>query len=114
MDYRRHLPRARAYLAALNIPPDLTGIQTQLSHYPDTETLNFLRPGEDLAEQRALNEAVAHLLRARGATVVFVPLHLSDYFTFLARYDLRDDPANRAQFISWTTAADPKPTPRRS
>lgn len=51
MDYRRHLPRARAYLAAIGIPPDLTGIRTQLSHYPDPETLNFLRPGEDLTER---------------------------------------------------------------
>lgn len=66
---------------------------------------------EEADEQRALNEAVAHLLRARGATVVFVPLILADYFTFLGRYDLPDNPANRAQFITWTTAPDPKPTP---
>ena len=107
--------RVQDYCAALHLPPRMEGVRVQLTEYPDADTLAFLRPGEDLATQRAINAEFAAEVTRRGALPVFVTLHLDDYFTWLARFDLRDSPAVRAQFISWTSAPDDsKPPPRQA
>lgn len=38
-----------------------------LSHYPDAETLHFLRPGEDLATVHAINAAFSAEIQRRAA-----------------------------------------------
>lgn len=92
--------------AAVQLPAKLDGARVLLSHYPDAETLHFLRPGEDLATVHAINAAFAAEIQRRGGNPVMVPLSLSAYYDFLAAHPtLRDSPATRAQFIHHATHA---------
>jgi hypothetical protein len=50
-------------------------------------------------------------MRKRGATIQMVPVDINAAFDWLARYNLPNTPANRAQYIAWLTSPDPKPTP---
>lgn len=86
-----------------------------LSDYADAETFEFItvRPGWTFEEWRAVNQEAARLIEARGVAVRFVKVTLDDYFEFLARYDLKNTPANRAQFVGWLTCPEPRPAPMR-
>jgi hypothetical protein len=97
----------RRAVALLRLPERLDGVRVNLTEYPDADTLAFLRPGENLPEQRQINAAMAAEFRRRGGDVHLVTLHLADYFTWLARHDRRDGPATRAEFISWATHTSP-------
>ncbi len=78
-----------------------------ITDYQDEQMLRFIKPEEPditLAGQQMLNEAFAGEIRRRGGRVEFIPVRASDYFAWLGKFDLRDGPDNRAQFISWLTS----------
>jgi hypothetical protein len=88
-----------------------------LSDYEDEESFRFLcgMAGEwSLEYFRMVNKACARALRREGFKVQFVPIRMPEFFDWLARYDLKNTPANRAQFVLWTTTPEPKPTPQRN
>ncbi len=98
----------------LRLPGRLDGATVLITDYSDEETLRFLKteePDITLDGQRMLNEAFADEMRLRGGRVEFVPVNVSDYFTWLGKFSLADSPANRAQFISWLTSQESKPAP---
>lgn len=108
---------ARSYLQRLGIEhADLHGITIKLSEYQDQPTLDFLQPGNTwtLEFHGMVNNALAREMKNRGAKVDFVPIILDAYFAWLAKFNLPNTPANRAQFISWMTAPDPKPDPLKA
>jgi len=84
-----------------------------LSDYADETTFDFLliNPGWSFEEWRAVNHEAARLLESHGFTVNLVQLDMEGYFNFLARYNLENTPANRAQYVSWTSVTGPKPDP---
>ena len=87
-----------------------------LTDYENEACFNFLLPdsGWTFSEWQAVNEKVARQLRQDHKLKVWrVPVKLHEYFDFLARYDLKNTPKNRAQFITWRTAPEPKPEPQR-
>ena len=87
-----------------------------LTDYVDEACFNFLLPasGWTFSEWQAVNEKVARQLQQNHKLKVSrVPIKLIEFFDFLARYNLKDTPANRAQFITWRTAPEPKPEPQR-
>lgn len=104
---------ADQYLQKLNLPPRLDRAVIQLSDYESDEDLYFLKSSNEwgLAFHRMVNEALARALRKRGAKIAFVLIRMKDYFAWLAKFDLPNTPANRAQFIGWSTAPEPKPQP---
>jgi hypothetical protein len=107
---------ARRHIERLNLPSRLDGCTVQITDYDDEDTLRFLKveePEITLQSQRLINQAFAREMRKRGATVVLVPVRMNDYFGWLGRFDLKDEPANRAQFIAWLTAPAPRPQPIR-
>ena len=105
---------AQNHIARLNLPKRMGGIVVQITQYDDEDTLRFLKteePDITLESQKLLNAAFAEEMSRRGAHVQFVPVNVADYFSWLGRFNIKDGPANRAQFISWLTAPEPKPTP---
>ena len=84
---------AQAADLARDVAPDLDAVL--LTHYPDAETLDTLRPGEsDLAAVHAVNRAVAEeILHAGGEVVV--------------------QRADRAAFRRWMSDRDDTPENRR-
>ena len=104
---------AAQHCARLNVPRNLTGVVVQITQY-DEEPLRFLKADEPeitLQSQRLINQAFAREMRKRGARIQEVPVAIGDYFAWIAKYELENTPANRAQYISWLTSPDPKPTP---
>lgn len=89
--------------------------EIQLAEYRDLESYQQLKPGEPWPWRHhlAVIRAVARLLRRAKYRVRLIPLGLSDYLDFLAAHELQNTPANRAQFISWATAPEPKPSPKK-
>jgi hypothetical protein len=89
--------------------------EVQLSDYADAETFALLLPsaGWTFFEWRAVNTEVARQLRAAGHRVRLVRLTAGEYFDFLIRYRLKNTPQNRAPFVAWPTAPEPKPEPLR-
>jgi len=86
----------------------------QLSDYETEQDFRFLCGMADnwrLEYFRMVNQAAARLLRKEGFEVRFVALNLNSYHDFLAKYDLANSPANRAQYVAWATAPNPKPAP---
>lgn len=88
--------------------------EIQLAEYRDIESYQFLLHGEQWPWRHhlAVIRAVARILRRAKYSVRLVPIGLSDYLNFLARYDLKNTEANRAQFIAWATSPEPKPAPK--
>jgi hypothetical protein len=102
------------HIRRLGLPRRLDGVLVLVTDYDDEGTLRFMKPEEPditLQSQRLINQAFRREMRKRGARVRSVKVVRSDYFAWLARCKLKDSPANRAQFISWLTAPDPKPIP---
>lgn len=102
------------HIRRLGIPSRLDGVVVLITDYDDEDTLKFLKTEEPeitLKSQRMLNEVFAGEMRNRGGRIQFVHVVINDYFTWLGRYDLADSNTNRAQFISWLTAPEPKPKP---
>ena len=102
--------------ARLNIPDRLEGVTVQITDYDDEDTLRFFKaeePDLTLQSQRLINQSFAREMRKRGAVIRFVPVDINAAFAWLAKYDLPNTPANRAQYIAWLTAPEPKPTPTR-
>lgn len=106
---------AAQYLSRLNLPPDLSGAKILLADYETDADLKFLKSADEwpLEFHRMVNGALSREFRKRGAVVELVKITMAAYFAWLAQFDLANTPANRAQFISWSTAADPKPIPKR-
>jgi hypothetical protein len=105
---------AAGHVQRLRLPARLDGLRVLLTDYADEDTLRFLKTEEPeitLAGQRMLNEAFARLIQRRGGRVSLVPVNVSDYFGWLGKFSLSDSPANRAQFIAWLTAPEPRPHP---
>lgn len=101
-------------MARLKVPSRLEGVKVLIADYQDEDTLRFLKAEEPeltLQSQRLINQAFAREMRKRGARVQDVPVKIDDYFAWLGKHELNNTPANRAQFIGWLTASDPKPTP---
>ena len=113
MDSRTPTEAARDFFRRLTLPMDFHGAKVLLADYPDQETYSFLKTGDDwpIAFHRKVNQGVAREFRKRNARVEFVTVTLSGFFDWLAKYDLPNTAATRAQYISWLTAPDPKPTP---
>lgn len=114
MTWREVTTRAKAMIDRLGLTRvRLDGQTVLLTDYESDEALRFLKPDDQysLAGHRLLNSAFAREMKKRGADVEFVMVRMVDYFDWLARYDLENNPANRAQFISWLTAGEPKPEP---
>ena len=85
---------AEATELARDIAPELGAIL--LTHYPDVDTLDTLRPGQtDLATVAAVNQAVASEMRDAGVTVL------------VQRGD-------RASFRQWLASRDDTPEARRA
>jgi hypothetical protein len=87
-----------------------------LTDYENEACFNFLLPdaGWTFSEWQAVNEKVARQLQKdHKLKVSRVPVKLHEYFDFLARYHLTNTPGNRAQFVAWRTAPEPKPEPQR-
>ncbi|WP_043833718.1 hypothetical protein [Muricoccus aerilatus] len=86
---------ARAEALARDLAPSLSSVL--LTHFPDVETLDTLRPGEsDLALAAAVNRAVAVALTEAGVEVFVQP---ADRALFRRWMDERPDtPANR---LAW-------------
>lgn len=106
---------AEGYLRRLQLPKSLKGVTIQLADYESDEDLKFLKGQKEwsLEFHRMVNKAMARLLKKRGANIRFVTVSMVAYFSWLARYDLKNTAANRAQFIGWSTAPDPKPMPSK-
>ena len=105
--------RIAQVIGELNLPKNIAGVEVTLTDYESDETIRFIKPEEQyrLEDHRKLNAAFASELQRRGATVRWIMVKIDDYFGFLAKYDLKNTPANRAQFISWLTSPEPKFTP---
>lgn len=90
--------------------------EIQLTDYEDATAFGFLRPGNPwpFAFWQSVNRAVARKLRRRKLKVRVVTLRMADYFDWLARFGLSNTTENRAQFITWMTAPEPKPIPQRN
>jgi hypothetical protein len=87
-----------------------------LTVYENEACFNFMlsAAGWTFSEWQAVNREVVRQLRTEHKlNVSVVSVKLIEYFDFLARYDLADTPRNRAQFIAWLTAPEPKPEPLR-
>ncbi|MBI0537926.1 hypothetical protein D9599_20405 [Roseomonas sp. KE2513] len=86
---------ARAEALARDLAPSLSSVL--ITHFPDVETLDTLRPGEsDLALAAAVNRAVAAALTEAGVEVFVQP---ADRALFRRWMDERTDtPANR---LAW-------------
>lgn len=104
---------ARDYVKRLRLPARLDGTMVLLADYETQGDKDFLKPGEDwtLGFHREVNVEFGRLLESRGAVVKRVLLRMGEYFDWLVRYDLPNTTANRAQFVAWSTAPEPKPTP---
>lgn len=86
-----------------------------MTDYADARTLKMLKPDEPeltIESQRMINQAFMRELHKRGARVRRVEVRADEYLTWLDQFGLRNSPENRAQFISWLTAPDPKPIPQ--
>jgi hypothetical protein len=105
--------RIAQVIEELNLPKNIVGVEFTLTDYESDKTIRFIKPEEQytLEDHRKLNAAFASELQRRGATVRWIMVKIDDYFSFLAKYDLKNTPANRAQFISWLTSPEPKFTP---
>ncbi|MEO5803587.1 MAG: hypothetical protein ABIR24_08650 [Verrucomicrobiota bacterium] len=106
---------AQKYLAKLNLPSRLDGATIQLADYKSDSDLKFLKGADEwsLEFHREVNRFFGDALRERGAKVVAVVVTMKDYFSWLAKFDLKNTTENRAQFISWSTAPEPKLMPIR-
>lgn len=104
----RMLERIRAAQAEGHVVSEI-----QLAEYTDAESYHFLRPGEPWPWKHHLSvvRAAARILRRENLNVRLVPLDLRSYLDWLARFDLKNTDANRAQFLAWSTAPEPKPHP---
>lgn len=92
-----HLP---ALLAQHGAPPSI-----RLTDYETEGDLHFLKPEEatesTLLIHRIRNHEVQAMLKDEGGPVVeFRRLRMADYFEWLARNGLPNEPMNRARFIS--------------
>lgn len=96
----KHL--AGQYLAKMNLPPSLNGVEIRLTDYETDADLKFLKSANEwsLAFHRMVNGAIARELRRKGAKVIMVKIRMSDYFAWLAKQSLDNTTANRALFIS--------------
>ena len=86
-----------------------------LTDYADEATYRFLLPNSrwTFAKWRAVNIEVAGQLRDLGYNVTLVPLEMGEYIDWLVRFQLKNTPQNRAQYVSWRIAPEnDKPTPR--
>lgn len=76
-----------------------------LSLYATDADLRQIRPedGPDAtaAEQRQITEAVAAALRAEGQLVRLITLRAVDYLTWLTANGKTNNPATRAQWLTW-------------
>lgn len=84
-----------------------------LTDYADELTYDFLlvNPGWTFTEYRAVNQEVARQLEALGYRVRLVRVEMAEFFNWLAKNQLPNTTANRAQFIVWKVAplnAEPK------
>jgi hypothetical protein len=109
--------------AALRIRPILEKVKwlghkpdlIPLSDYADAETFNFLLPGNGWTfdQWHAVNTQVADQLRSLGFNVRMVKLDMVQFMDWLVRYGLKNNPQNRAQYVSWLVAPEnAKPTPQ--
>jgi hypothetical protein len=90
--------RQAAFLAR-DIAPDLDVVL--LTHYPDADTLDTLRPGEtDLRTARAVNEAVAQEMLEAGVELLVQRADRAAFRRFMADRD--DTPENRRAWIDRT------------
>jgi hypothetical protein len=81
---------------ARDTAPDLS--QVLLTHYPDTDTLDLLRPGNtDLELTQAINRAVAAELLASGVKVVVQRADKASFRRWMT--DREDTPENRRAWI---------------
>jgi hypothetical protein len=104
------------HCARLKLPARLDGVRVLITDYQDEQILRFIKPEEPeitLATQRMLNEVFAGEIRRRGGNVQFVSVSTDDYFAWLGKFDLKDGPSRRAQFVSWLTCPEPKFTPQK-
>ncbi len=104
---------AQECLAKMNLPPSLKGARIQLTDYESNADLKFLKGADEwqLEFHRMVNGGIARELRKRGAKVEIIKISMADYFSWIAKHNLENSAANRAQYISWMTATEPKPTP---
>jgi hypothetical protein len=94
MTSRQHAIVTEAVELARDTAPDLS--QVLLTYYPDTDTLDLLRPGNaDLELTQAINRAVAAEFLASGVTVVV-------------------QRADKAAFRRWMTNREDTPETRRA
>ncbi len=100
-------------IETLNLPDDLHGSTIQLTDFEDEACLRFLKPDQDwgIEFHRMVNRSFSRELRKRGAKVEIIVIQLSHYFDWLVQFGLENTTANRAQYIGWVTAPEPKPTP---
>ncbi len=103
---------AVTHIRRLGFPRRLDGKTVLLTEYEDEDTLRFMKheePGITLQSQRLINQAFARECRKRGAAVQMVKVDVAEYFAWIGRYQLRNTAGNRAQYIAWLTAPEPKP-----
>ncbi|MFZ4410694.1 MAG: hypothetical protein ACOYOH_25345 [Paracraurococcus sp.] len=87
---------AQAAALAEEFAPDLDAVL--LTHFPDAETLDTLRPGEtDLAATRAVNRAVAEVLAAEGVEIFVQAADRAAFRRWLRDRD--DTPEIRATWV---------------
>lgn len=81
------------------------GAPVRLAEFPDLETYQFLKPGEEWPwrHHQAVIRAAARQLRRAGHPVTLVPVTLPAYLDYLARGDLKNTTENRAAFIGQAT-----------
>lgn len=104
---------AKRAVAAMPLPPDIQGATIQLTDFEDEDVYRLIKGFDEwsLEFHRMVNSAVKRLLAKRGAKVEIVMVRGSDFYDWLAKHDLENTTANRAQFIGWLTAPEPKPKP---
>ena len=77
----------------------------KLSLYATDADLRQFRPEDGpaatAAEQRQITEAVAAALRAEGQIVKLITLRAVDYLTWLTAQGKTNNPATRAEWLTW-------------
>ena len=99
MNWKQARLIAIRHIRRLNVPRRMDGATVQITNYDDEVTLRFLKTEEPeitLHSQRMINQAFAREMHKRGAAIQMVPVNVSGYFDWLAKYGMRDGPQNRA------------------
>ncbi len=106
---------ASAFIRHLHLPRQVDGIAVLIADYADDAAIRILKPdnpGMTLRDQRALNQALARIMRRSGATVSFVPVDAAAYLGWLSAHGLSNNAGNRAQYVSWLTCPEPRFRPQ--